>query len=81
MRTLRPTGLLITADSALAELIKEAIFHVEHAKQDQHIIRVDSGAQYEHRTVSDECCSCDPVVIYTDLITGCRVYLHRTLEA
>lgn len=81
MRTLRPVGLLITADSALAELIKKAIIHLEQGKVDQHIIRMDNGADYQHRTVSDQCCSCDPMVIYTDLITGYRVYLHRTLEA
>jgi hypothetical protein len=81
MRTLRHPSLLITIDSALAELVKEAIFHIEKGQADQHIIRVHSGAYFEHTTVSDQCCSCDPVVIYTDLITGYRVYLHRTLEA
>ena len=69
---------------SLQEFIEGAIRDVIERNADSHIVKVDDSGEtqgYEHATAPGECCRCDPVVLYTDCITGCKVYLHRTLEA
>jgi hypothetical protein len=68
---------------SLQEFIEGAIRDVIERKADSHIVKVDDAGEsgYEHAVAPGEGCPCDPVVLYTDHVTGCRVYLHRTLEA
>ena len=80
MRTLGPIGSLLTTNGSLQQLIQEAIQHVERWKGDRHIL-FENGTESEHISDAGTCCFCDPVVVYTDPVTGYRAYLHRTLEA
>ena len=69
---------------SLQEFIEGAIRDVIERKGDSHIVKLDDSGEsrgYEHVISPGECCRCDPVVLYTDYVTGCKVYLHRTLEA
>jgi hypothetical protein len=62
-------------------LVKDVLLQAQHWDEDRHIIQMDGGWDYDHNTAAGERCSCDPINIYTDPLTGYNVYLHRTLEA
>lgn len=74
----------MTDTYTLQEVIEGAIRDVIARNTDSHIIKVNDAGMtvgYEHSVAPGECCRCDPVIVYTDHVTRCRVYLHRMLEA
>ncbi len=73
----------MTDTCTLEEVIESAIRDVIARQADTHIVKVNEGVSsgYEHAIAAGEYCRCDPVVVYTDHVTRCKVYLHRMLEA
>ncbi len=74
----------MTEVCTLQEFIDYAIRDVIERSADSHIVKVDEGWEedsYQHVVDPGLCCPCDPVILYTDPGTGCKVYFHRMLEA
>jgi hypothetical protein len=74
----------MTETCTLDEVIAAAIHRVIEQEADTHIFKDDDAVKmsgYEHAIDEGQGCWCNPVVVYTDSVTGYKVYFHRTLEA